>query len=278
MKYLVTFVCFGMLNSYALDINKYKEKLRSHMQDMLGTNTTNKLLGEAPKKKEYSVEMPKIPEFESSSTDLNSLNKNIPIKFQGEKFENLTIEQKRPYRVSFIKELYQVTSQTEAKDEDIINALNGLEQGGDREGAYRGVVLGRIYRSMETFVQAPSDKLLDFVNFYAEKFLRKAFDNEAMKRLSFYSIKRVIVEKTLELLDVMAPEASDIHAWYAIFSADLARKYPDVLVNKVRSQKSDAYHYEWSKKVPFQQIKSEVIIKLHMVMNSLDEPIGKKDS
>jgi hypothetical protein len=274
----MTFLCLTMFNAHAVDLNKYKEKLRSHMQNMLGTNTTNKLLGVPPKKKEYSVDMPAIPAFESNSTDLGSLNKNIAINFQGEDFNKLSVEQKRPYRISFIKELYQVTIQTEAKDEDVLNALNALEQGGDREGVYRGVVLGRVYGSMETFVQAPSDNLIDFVNFYAEKFLNKAFDNEAMKKLSFYSIKRVIVEKTLELLDVLAPEANDIHAWYAIFSADLARKYPDNWSNKVRSKKSDSYHYEWAKKVPFQQIKSEVIIKLHMVMNSMDNPIGKTDS
>jgi len=248
------------------------------MQQMLGTDTTNKLLGEEKKKKEYSVEMPNIPNFEANATDLKSLNKNIAIKFQGEDFTKLSMEEKRSYRVPFVKELYQVTTQTQPKEKDIVYGLNALEQGGDREGVYRGIVLGRVYSSLETFVETPEDQLIDFVNTYAKKFLNKGFDNGAMKRLSLYSIKRVIVEKTLELLDAMAPEATDVHRWYAIFSADMARLYPDLWANKVRSQKSDSYHLEWSKKVPFQQIKSEVIIKLHTVMNSLDTPIGKTDS
>lgn len=250
------------------------------MQNMLGTDTTNKLLGDAPKKDkpEYTLKMPKIPEFERSATDMKSLNKNIAINFQGEKFNKLSTEDKRPYRVAFIKELYQVTTQSEAKEEDVINALNALEQGGDREGVYRGIVLGRVYGSMESFVQAPSDELLSFVNDYAARFLKKGYNTESMKKLSLYSLKRIITEQTLELLDVLAPEKEDIYNWYGIFSAYMARGHASVLTNTVRSKKSDVYHGEWAKNVPFQQIKSEVIIKIHKVMNNLDEPIGKKDS
>lgn len=280
MKLLVLFsLLFGM-NSYALDLDKYKSKLRSHMQKMLGTDTTNSILGKAPEenKPEYTLKMPNIPEFERSSTDMKSLNKNIPINFQGEKFNNLSTEDKRPYRVAFIKELYKTTTQSEAKEEDIINALNALEQGGDREGVYRGIVLGRVYGSMESFVQAPSDSLLEFVNDYAARFLKKGYNANSMKKLSMYSLKRIITEQTLELLDVLAPEKEDIYNWYGIFSAYMARGHEKVLTNNVRSKKSDVYHGEWAKNVPFQQIKSEVIIKLHKVMNNLDEPIGKKGS
>lgn len=279
MKVLVFFGLLLFVNAHAIDLDKYKEKVRSHMQKMLGTDTTNKLLGEKPQEKpEYNLKMPNIPEFEKSATDMGSLNKNLPIYFQGDKFNNLSKEEKRPYRIAFIKELYQVTTQSEGKEEDIINALNALEQGGDREGVYRGIVLGRVYGSMESFVQAPSDNLLNFVNEYAAMFLKKGYSVDSMRKLSLYSLKRIITEQTLELIDVLAPEKEDIYNWYGIFSAFLARKYPDYWANNVRAKKSDTWHYEWCKNVPFQQIKSEVIIKLHKVMNNLDEPIGKKGS
>jgi len=275
VKVLVFFSLLIGLNAHALDLDKYKEKLRSHMQNMLGTDTTNKLLGKKEAAPEYSLKMPKIPEFEKSATDMESLNKNLPIYFQGSKFNDLSTAEKRPYRLSFIKELYSVTTQAQAKEEDIINSLNALEQGGDREGVYRGIVLGRVYGSMESFVQAPSDKLIGFVNEYAAMFLNKGYNNDSMKKLSLYSLKRIVTEQTLELLDVLAPEKEDIYNWYGIFSAFMARKHPNVLTNNVRSKTNDLWHYEWAKNVPFQQIKSEVIIKIHKVMNSLDEPVAK---
>jgi hypothetical protein len=61
----------------------------------------------------------------------------------------------------------------------------------------------------------------------------------------------------------------DLYKWYAVFSFELAKDYGPILKNQLRQDQRFDYHLIWAKNMPIQHIKSEFIIKLHMVMNGL---------
>jgi hypothetical protein len=259
-----------MHNSYALDLNKYKSKIRSHMADMLGSETTNKILGEEEKKN--TIELPDIPIVKLDAKDASVYDvKSSPVYTQGEKYNSLPEAKKRSYRISFLQQLFEVTRNSEAKKEDIVKLLNVLEQGGNREGVYRAVTLDQVYLALEQYDETPSDELVNFAEYFPTKFLRKKYGRASIQKLNLWSLKRLLAEKCLELLDVFADTPENLYKWYAVFSSELATDHPGAWISDTRKKTSDIYHYNWAKSVPFQHIKSEVVIKVHRVMNHLNK-------
>lgn len=271
MRVLVLLFAFIFsFHSYALDLNKYKEKLRSHMANMLGEDTTNKILGKEEVKS--SITLPEIPEVKLNAKDESFYDeKKSKVYSQGEKYLSLSLEEKRSYRISFLQQLFEVTRNSSAKKEDIAKFLNVLEQGGNREGVYRSITLDQVYLSLEQYDEPPADKLVDFVDYFSQKYLRKKYKKESLKSLNLWSIKRLITEKCLELIDVLAEKPDDLYSWYAVYSAEFAKDFPGAWTSDTRKNISPEYHYAWAKSVPFQHIKSEIVIKNHKLMNYLNQ-------
>jgi len=81
---------------------------------------------------------------------------------------------------------------------------------------------------------------------------------------------RITTERCLEIIDqYIDSNKDDLYSWYAVFSGELANKYPAVWKNKLRKTTKMTHHKKWAATVPDQHIKSEVIIKVHKVFNSL---------
>ncbi len=241
------------------------------MAGMLGDDTTNKLLGEAPKDLN-KIELPEIPKVKVDAKDESFYDqKKTKVHDQGLKFDNMPLEKKRTFRISFLQQLFEVTRNAEVKKEDVIKYLNVLEQGGSREGVYRSVTLDQVYFALEQYDEAPSDNLINFVLGYSVKFMAIQYKPESLSKFNLWSLKRIIVDKTLDIMDALAQKPEDLYAWYAVFSNELAVKFPGVWTSEARKKEFDLYHYKWAQSVPFQHIKSEVIIKLHKLMNSLQK-------
>ena len=267
-KFMAVALILFSFSSHALDMSQYKERLREHVTNLLGEDIAAKIWG----KKESPVKLPEIPQVKSDATSTDVYkNKDRAIEKQGAQFESLSLEQKRKYHVAFVQELYQVTRNSEPKEGDILKFLNVLEQGGSREGVYRAITLDEVYASLEAYEEAPEKGLEDFAIAYGEKYLARKFDRDAMGKMNLWSIKRILVEKTLDVMDALADKPEDLHVWYAVLSAQLARDYSEVWKNKVRLNTSEEYHLRWAQSAPFQHIKSETIIKLHETMNYLNQ-------
>ncbi len=244
----------------------WKAKLRDIVSQVAGAEWSTKLLGEAP---EMAPEfpMPEIPPLVKKSTDVGSYSKKTK---EPTEFDKLPVERKRQFNYKFLEELFQVTRKTAPKDEDLANWLNTLEQGGSREGVYQGLVLDEVYAGLESIEERPSTKLLDFCLRYSQTFLAQTFKPEGLIKLNLYSLKRIFTEKGLDLLEYYEVRDLDsFYRWYALLSAELARNHRQLLNSPIRQEPSAAYHYEWAKGMPLQHIKSEYIIKLHLVMNGL---------
>jgi len=244
----------------------WKTKLRGVITQVAGEEWGNKLLGKLPEASpEFS--MPEIPEQFKTSTNVESYTKKAK---EPTEFDKLPKERKRQFDYKFIEELFMVTRKSEPRDEDLSNWLNTLDQGGSREGIYQALVLDEVYSGLESIEEKPTKKLLDFSLNFSQKFLNQTFKQDSLTELNLYSLKRIFTEKGLDLLEYYEVHDLDaLYRWYALFSADLAKDYAPLLHSDIRKDPSATYHYEWAKSMPIQHIKSEFIIKLHIVMNGL---------
>ena len=228
----------------------------------------NTLLGKEEKKEEV-LELPEIPKIKQNVLDVGVYNKVGVVHAQGSKFTSLSNEAKRKYQISFLQDLYEATLQEQITHEELAKFLNVLEQGGTREGIYRSLVLGQEYSAKESSSSLTSENLANTILEFATVYLALKFDKEQIKKLSRYTVKRVMAEKCLEVMDSFPTDGKDLYQWYAVMSVDFAQKYSQFFTNKSRLSTNLEYHKKWASSVPFQHIKSEVVVKLHRIVNGL---------
>lgn len=247
----------------------WKAKLRDVVAQVAGVEWSNKLLGEPPKAAAPEVAMPEIPKNIKKTTDVTTYTKALK---EPTEYENLPPERKRQFDYKFLEELFQVTRKTEPKDEDLANWLNTLDQGGSREGIYQALVLDEVYAGLEGMEERPSKKLIDFGLMFSQQLLSQTFKPDSLQQLNLYSLKRIFTEKGLDLLEHFENANLDaLYRWYANFSAFAAENYGDLLDSQIRKETSAKYHYVWAQSMPIQHIKSEFIIKMHKIMNGLQQ-------
>ncbi len=219
----------------------------------------NKIIGQS----EEAISLPIIPTaitnakvFDSTAASKNNVN-----------FKK---EEERQYNYSYIKELYYIIHKKEASKEFLMQWMNVLSQNGSREGVYRSLVLDSSYLALESYEYNLSETASVFTLNYLDDYLAKIFTKEKLLKSNFYTIKRNITEISLEVVDALLKLSGDeVYDWYAVFSSDLATRFPNVWSNNMRKNKSASGHKLWAKNVPDQYIKSEVIIKIHKVLNHL---------
>ncbi len=247
----------------------WKTSLRAFVSSIAGEEWGARLVGlpPVPEVAVAEVSLPEIPIQVKSSTDVSTYSKKTK---ELTAFDRLPTERKRQFDYNFIQELFKVTRKSQAKDEDVANWINTLDQGGSREGIYQALVLDEVYAAMENMEERPSPKLTEFYVKSSHKFLNQALKEESLAKLNLYSLKRIFVEKGLDLIEYYETKnLDDLYRWYANFSADLAKDHPDLLPSEVRKETTAAFHYQWAKDMPLQHLKSEFIIKVHTVMNGL---------
>lgn len=268
MKKLILIV--GLLASFstfaAVTESQWKVSLRNLIASVAGVEWSHKLLG-APPVDEVSFTLPVVPKEIKKSTNIESYTKK---EKDPTEYDKLPRERQRQFDYKFIQELFLVTRKTEAKDEDLSNWLNTLDQGGSREGIYQALVLDEVYAGLENIEEPTTKRLMDFSINFSQKYLNQTFKAESLSKLNLYSMKRILTEKSLDLLEYYETHDLDsIYRWYAILSAELAMDYSALLKSPLRQDANVNFHYEWAKGMPIQHIKSEFIIKLHSVMNGL---------
>jgi hypothetical protein len=245
----------------------WKTKGRTLVTSIVGAAWGEKLFGPLPEEPKVEAKLPVIPQITKNSTDIGNYTK---IKKEPTEYDRLPIERKRQFDYKYIQEVIVVTRKTEAKDEDLSNWLNTLDQGGSREGIYQSLTLDEVYAALENMEEKPSNKLVDFSLNFSQRFFNQTFKKENLSQLNLYSLKRILTEKGLDLLEYYeVNNLDDLYLWYAVFSSELAVNYSPLLKTQIRQDPRLEYHLSWAKSMPIQHIKSEFIIKLHTVMNGL---------
>lgn len=246
--------------SFAFDLNEVVNDLKAEVKSLMGEKEV-----EAPK---YQV--PKLPAIVNDPKSVEVYSKEGAIYKTGTKYRSLTKRERAKYQYLFLKELIYVVRGAEATDQELTNYMNVLDQGGNREGIYRSLVVSSNYQELEMYQQSPSQRVLEFTQEYAVKYLRVNYEVTKMKDYNVWSIKRLLVDRTLEQIDAFPKDGKDLYIWYAVLSEELAQRFA-IWKNKVRSNTNPDTHIKWAQSVPFQHLKSEVIIKLNKVFNYLQE-------
>ena len=247
-------------NSQAIS---FVEKMRPTMMQYLGEHWTLKLIGNAPvNKMNNTVIMPALPKIVDDARSVAVFNKK-----QEKVILKPEIEEK--YYYAYIKEIYEATRQTKPNDDEVAKLMNVLSQGGTREGVYHSLVLDSTYGGMENYDKPVKSNAADFAVYFYGRYVGKKIAKESLKGMNIYSLKRLVSDKTLDMIDAYGDNREDLEKWYAVMSSDLASKFPSLWSGKMRKDTDSQNHKSWASKVPVQHIKSETLIKIHGAFNSM---------
>lgn len=243
----------------------FVEELRPTLMELFGERWTIKLIGAlspSENKITNSVILPPLPKV---LTDARSVavysKKKDSVKLKPE------LEQKFYY--TFIKEIYEATRQLKPNDDEVAKKMNVLSQGGTREGIYHSLVLDSTYAGMENYDKPVKANAADFAVYFYERYVGKKVDKEKLKVMNIYTLKRLMGDQTLDIIDAYGENRKDIESWYAVMSSDLAVKFPMAWTSQLRKNTSSVAHKSWASRVPVEHIKSESLIKIHSVMNTM---------
>ncbi|MGB0453195.1 MAG: hypothetical protein ACPGJV_05730 [Bacteriovoracaceae bacterium] len=257
LKFVLTFLFLSPLFSASAD---WKESLREKIGPVLGSEWTEKLLGPMPE----TILLPEIPEVGGDAKSLD-VYKNI----EDQNLNKIPKEDFRKFNIKFIYELYSVVREGKATDKDVEEWMNVLQQGGTREGIYRAMVLDRGYASKEGMEFPLKKEAYEFLKKFFAEFLNRNVTDQILDKSNLYTMKKAMTERMLDILDVYLLEnrKNDFYNWYAVYSSEIAKRFPATLNGKLRGHTSREVHLKWAQGVPLQFVKSEVILKTHLIMN-----------
>ena len=248
----------------AVKEKSFVEKMRPQLMKFLGEEWTVKLIGEDQSTPKDEIAMPVIPKI-----DDNAKNAAVYDKKADTVVLKLKPEDEQKYNYAYIREIYEATRQSKPNDDEIGKMMNVLGQGGTREGVYRSLVLDSVYGGMENWDKPVKSVTADFAVYFYSKYFGKKIVKKSFEGMSIYTLKRLVAEKSLEVADAFGDDRDGLEKWYAIMSADLATRFPQIWTNSVRRKTSALEHKYWASKVPVQFIKSELVIKIHSALNSM---------
>jgi hypothetical protein len=122
---------------------------------------------------------------------------------------------------------------------------------------------------MENTDKPAKPNAADFAIYFYGRYVGKKVSKENLKGINIYTLKRLIADKALDIIDAYGDNREDLEKWYAVMSSDFASKFPLAWSSKLRKDTSSHAHKSWASRVPVQHIKSESLIKIHTAMNSM---------
>ena len=208
----------------------------------------------------------------------------------------------RTVNAEFLKELYSVVLEREISEEEFLDTMNVLDQGGHYEGVYNGIVYSSEYDSKEKgvatipalklFIQLMTQLSLD--NLYdpavlkeknkekdvpsSEDLKKQAIPSEAeIQRLkaqfekegltkSNYWMKKKVSEQILKTIDLKKEYREKLASWYGKFVFGLNQKGMSFGL-KQRDKLDEYFHYQWALEADEDRIKWECIVRIHMLFN-----------
>lgn len=239
-----------------------KEMFRPFITSIVGAEKAVMLIGEDPSANLSEYQMPQIPVVDRSSTSTKVYDRpKDQIKIDP------SVEAKFNY--AYINEVFDVTRKQKPNEDEIAKMMNILSQGGTRTGIYRSLVLDSTYGGMENWDVAVKSKTADYALDFYKKFLGRDIKKKSFEGMNIYTLKRLMTENALEVLDAFE-KREDAESWYGLFSQKMAKEFPSQWKNDVRKNTSAIAHKDWASKVPLEHMKSEVIIKLHTALNTMN--------
>lgn len=251
MKHLLTFlVAFTFsLTAHSFSLPEWAAPLKNVWERFFPGETN-----------EDQLKLPTLPGINRDSRSTSSYERK-------EAPDLYTEEERMQFNYSFIREIYQAVRNQRANRNEEVQWMSNLGQGGSREGLYRALVLDNTYAAMEEYGPDATVELQKFVLSVVESYIGIRLSESSLQEINFFTLKRLVTDYFLEMTGELLARGDDLYTWYAVLSGDLARRYSKVFDHPVRGHHSDQYHFHWAKEVPTQHLKSEIILKLHLLMN-----------
>lgn len=237
--------------------------MRPTLLKIIGEKWTARLIGlPLEEKTSNSIVFPYLPKiiYDTKSVTIFKKKKDKVI---------LAPELEAKFYYIFIKEIYNATRQAKPNDDDISIKMNILSQGGTREGIYHSLVLDSTYGGMENYDRPLKSNAADFAVYFYDRYIGKKILKENLKGMNIFTVKRLMADKALDIIDAYGENREDLEKWYAILSSDLASKFPMAWTSKLRKETSALIHKSWASRAPVEHIKSESLIKIHTAMNTM---------
>jgi hypothetical protein len=228
------------------------------LEKYVGENLATSLVGKFEKD---DVPMPKIPSLKADATSTDVYSRK-------EKEVNIPADKKEQLDYIFVTQLMQAVQQRKIENSEVSNWMNVLSQGGSREGVYRAMILGDDYGALENYDNVANESVVNFSIGFLEEYINQTVNPETLGQMNFYSVKRLVCEKALEVIDAY-PSTEVQASWYANLSKKLASNHAYVFSSETRKNKSAKFHQSWASAVATQHLKSETLIKLHKTFNHL---------
>ena len=209
--------------------------------------------------------MPPIPTAQKNPKDTSQLGKFDDLG-KNPFVQSLSKERKTQLSIGFVNDIYAAVLKRGPSQRERLGKVNVLVQGGTREGVYRSLVLSREYRQYESREQPLSEQNQKMALSYFQDYLNSQVKAEKLKILNFYTLKRVLTESSLEVMDSFSSR-KEVNSWFAILSEHFEKKA--TWKQKHRQLKTRQRYFRWAEKMPMDIVKSEVIVKLHLLLNTL---------
>ena len=208
------------------------------------------------------IPLPQIPQVTYNAHSLEIYSKK-PDKII------LSSKDESQFHYCFLKEIFEATRKTKPSEEYFNKNIFVLERGATREGIYHALVLDGVYLKLESKPKSIKVSAGEFAKYFCTTYTGYKLTSDILKSQNIYSIKRIVAEKALEVMDAFGENRNELENWYAVLSSDIADQFPYIWNNDLRRDPSKNVHKEWASKVPVQHIKSEVLIKLHSIFNTM---------
>ena len=222
-------------------------------------NNTNPNQGKGSK---VEINIPQIPKVNYDTLSLEIYARK-PDKII------LSSKDEAQFHYCYLKEIFEATRKTKPSEEDLKKNMFILERGATREGIYHSLVLDGVYLKLESKPRAIKAPASEFAMHFCTTYTGYKLSYDTLKSQNIYTVKRIVAEKAIEVMDAFGDNRNDLENWYAVLSSDIADQFPHIWNNNLRSEPSRNIHKEWASNVPVQHIKSEVLIKLHSIFNSM---------
>ncbi len=194
-----------------------------------------------------------------------------PQQIEFNEFDKLSRAQQLKFDGAYIQEIFLVTRRIKISEDEYSNWMNVLLQGGTREGIYRGMTVDSYYRELENSQSKVIKASVFYTQKYMNQFLFQKFDEQLLEKTNIYKLKRIVCEKTLDLIDKLSFNREFLASWYALLSEDMALNFPGLFQSDLRKKQDKMTHFLWASRMPLGHIKSEVLVKLHKIYNLLNQ-------
>ena len=211
------------------------------------------------------ITIPAIPSVNHDPKDSSQINRPDD-RLHNPFYLKLTTEQRAGLVADLVDEMYAAVLGRRPRGQELAGKVGALVQGATLEGVYHNLVLGAEYRRREKAQISLSERNQQFVLDYFKTYLGVKLTSEQLRKWSFHAIKRLVVERSLEVIDAFE-RREDVSAWFAVMAESMQRDL--VWKQNHRKLTNSERYFHWAQKVPLDILKNEVAFKIHTFMNSL---------